>query len=71
MLAKVEKIRDDIDSTPDMILGMLNGHSGQIKHIAAMVVWDDGSYQLVHDAMEKRDLAWALALFQRELFEEL
>lgn len=71
MSAKIKKIRPDIESTPQMILGMLNGHSSQIKHIAAVIVWDDDSYQLVNDVMTKRDLAFALAIFQREFFEDL
>ena len=71
MAAEVKKIKPDMDATPEMILGMLMGYRGKIKHIAAVVVWEDDSYQLVNDPMEKRDLAWALAIFQREFFAEL
>ena len=71
MTAEVKKIRPDLDATPEMILGMLKGYDKRIKHIAAVVVWDDDSYQLVNDPMTKRDLAFALAIFQREFFEEL
>lgn len=71
MSAKLVKIRPDVDSTPEMLLGMLMGHKTKIKHIVAVVVWDDDSNQLVHDAMLKSDLAFALAVFQRDFFEEL
>jgi hypothetical protein len=56
MPAEVTKIRADVDATPETILGMLNGYDKRIKHIAAVVI---------------SELAWALVLFQKELFEEL
>lgn len=71
MSAEIKKIRPEIESTPQMILGMLNSYSPQIKHIAAVIVWDDDSYQLVNNVMTKRDLAFALAIFQREFYEDL
>jgi hypothetical protein len=71
MPATVEKIRPDINATPETMLGMLRGHAGKIKHIAAVVVWEDESYQLVHDSMKKSDPAFALAIFQRQFFEDL
>lgn len=71
MSAVVKKIRPDMDSSPEIILGMLQGHSKQIKHIAAVVIWEDDSCQLVNDPMPKRDMAWLLAAFQKEFFEDL
>lgn len=71
MIAKVHKIRPDMDSNAQTILGMVNASSEQIKHIAAIVVWENGDYQLVHDAMKKSELAYAFAIFQKEIFEEL
>ncbi len=71
MNAEVKKIRADVESTPEMVLGMLNGHSGRMKSLCAIVVWDDDSYQVVHNAMQLKDLTYGLALFQREVLEEL
>jgi len=71
MAAEIKKIKPEMDSTPEMILGMLMTHRDKIKHIAAMVVWDDDSAQLVNDPMPHRDMAWLLATFQQQFFTEL
>lgn len=71
MSAVIKKIRADMDSTPEIILGMLQSYRKQIKHITAVVIWEDDSCQLINDPMPKRDMAWLLATFQKEFFEEL
>lgn len=70
MAAEVKKIRADLESTPEMVLGMLNGHGRRIKSLCAIIIWDDDSYQLVHNAMPLKDMAYGLALFQKEVLEE-
>ena len=71
MPAELKKINPAMDSTPEMLLGMLLGYRHRIKHLAAVVIWDDDSYQLINDPMTKRDMAWSLAVFQKEFFDEL
>ena len=67
MPAEVKKIRDDVQADPKMIVGMLNGYAGQIKHIAAVVIWDDDSFQIINDPMPLSKLAYAVAVMDREL----
>jgi len=71
MPAEVKKIRDDFPSSPKTILGMLQGHSDTIKHIAAVVIWEDGSFQMVNDPMSLSEHAYAIAIMQRALLEEM
>ena len=71
MPAEIRKIRPDIESTPEMIIGMLASHGKKIKNIAAVVFWDDDSVQFVNNSMSLRDEAYALAIFQRQLMEDL
>ena len=71
MPAEVKKIRDDIQSDPQMIVGMLQGYVSQISHIAAVVIWDDGTFQVVNDPMPLRDFAYAATILQRELNHQM
>lgn len=66
-MGQVVKIRPEVQSTPEMLLGMLLGQSRRIKHIAAIILWDDDSSQLVNDPMQVSDLAWAHAIMRFEL----
>lgn len=71
MPAQVVKIRSDDKSTPETILGMLLGHRDTIKHIVAVVIWDDDSYQMVNDSIALSEHAFAIAMMQRALFREM
>lgn len=71
MPAEIKKIRDDMASSPEHLLGMLMGYRSQIKNIVAIVEWDDESFQLVNNAMKHRDLAFASAILQATLAKAL
>lgn len=68
---EIHKIRPDMPSDPALIIAMLMQHRKRIKHIAAIVVWDDDSYQLCHDAMKKSEMAYSLVLFQKTVMEDI
>lgn len=70
MPAEVKKIRD-FPSTPELTIGMLQGHAHKIKHIAAVVVWDDDTYQMVNDPMPLSTHAFAIAVMQKKLMDEI
>lgn len=68
MPATVEKINKDQAATPKTLLGMLVGCSDRITQVVAVVTYDDGTCQLVNNGMKQRDLAFAAAVIQREIF---
>ena len=54
-----------------MLLGMLIGHSAKIRHINAVVIWDDDSYQVVNDRMKLGEQAFALIVMLRSLLADM
>ena len=66
----IKKI-NDFPSSPELIIGMLAGYAKTIKHIAAVVIWEDGTFQMVNDSMSLSDHAFAIAVLQRALLAEM
>ncbi len=71
MAAQVKKISPSIESTPEMLLGMLKGDVSRMKSICAVIIWDDDSFQCVHSAMPLSQLSYGVHLFQLALFEDM
>ena len=71
MPAEVIKIDPKQKSSPTTILGMLLGHNEQIKHIAAVIIWENGDYQMVNDQMTLSEHAFATMVMQRALLKEM
>jgi len=69
MAGKVVKIRPDIDSTGATVAGMLAGHAAQVKHIMAVVIWEDDSYQVVNDPQPRSQMAFAITVLQKRLLD--
>ena len=71
MAAKVEKINVEQPASPKTLLGMLIGHSEKIDHIASVVIYNDGTYQLVNTKMPHSAMAFCSAIIQHAVFKDI
>lgn len=47
------------------VISRLDRHQGKIKHIAAVIEWEDGSCDVVHDEREVKDLCYDAILMDK------
>jgi hypothetical protein len=58
---------------PDVpsVVSRLSRHVGRIKHITAIVEWDDGSCDIYGDTKSLGSISWHHTLLTKKLLEEV
>ena len=59
------------ESDVPSVVSRLSRHVDRIRHITAIVEWDDGSADIYGDTKSAGDIAWHHALLSKKLYDEL
>lgn len=59
------------EPTVASVVARLGRHVNRIKHITAVVEWDDGSCDIYGDAKTSGDIAWHQAVLTKKLMDDI